>query len=183
MTEQPTEVQIIEELRNYALQEFKTVFPKNISKSLEEGTITYAIERLIDQNKITLDPSKNLIDQIEDLPFQELKFLYKQVFIKVLSNIKFNENKDFVCSKILEKEWNPKDVPRMHREILFPERWDSLYKDRTEHLSKKRKKGMHRCPRCKSWFTNHVEYQNKGADESCTVKCDCTDCNYTWVFS
>ena len=131
---------------------------------------------------LTLDSSKNPIDQIEDIPFQEFKTMYKQVFIKVLSNIKYNKNSAFVCSKIIDKEWSPKDIPRMHREELFPERWDSLYKDRTEHLNKKKKKGMHRCPKCKSWYTDYTQLQTRSSDEPMSTFVTCIDCDYRWKY-
>jgi DNA-directed RNA polymerase subunit M/transcription elongation factor TFIIS len=180
--EEITEEQVLKGIRKHAQREYKTVFDKTISKNLEEGTFNYSIERVAESlslSVVTLLKSKDEI--LEKVPFHDLKTAYKQVFMKVLCNIKFNENNEFVKQKIIEKEWLAKDVAKMHREELFPKKWDKLYKDRTEDLKKKRIKGAHRCPKCKSWYTSHTEAQTKSADESCSVFVKC-ECGYNWRY-
>lgn len=185
-SEELSEEQVLKGLRKHAQREYQTVFGKTISKDLEEGTLTYSIERVADSLNLSVtnlsqsNNSESLI--LEKVPFHDLKTAYKQVFIKVICNIKFNENSEFVKQKIIEKEWSAKDVAKMHREELFPKKWDKLYKDRTEDLKKKRIKGAHRCPKCKSWYTSHIQIQVKSSDEGMTSKCNC-ECGYNWSYS
>jgi DNA-directed RNA polymerase subunit M/transcription elongation factor TFIIS len=179
-----TEEQVLKGLRKHAQREYKTVFDKIISKNLEEGTFNYSIERVSDSLSLNLTNLLKSQDEIlEKIPFHDLKTAYKQVFMKVLCNIKFNENNEFVKQKIVEKEWSAKDVAKMHREELFPKKWDKLYKDRTEDLKKKRIKGAHRCPKCKSWYTSHIQIQSRGADEPMNTRCTCLECKYNWSYN
>jgi hypothetical protein len=67
------------------------------------------------------------------------------------------KNKEYLIEKIKNKTLDPTKLARMHREELYPEKWDNLFKLREEDSKKKRVKGAHRCPRCKSWYTEHIE--------------------------
>lgn len=173
-----TEEQVINGIRKYARKQFRTVLDKPLAKGLEEGCFNYAVEKVLENQHISLNPEEEILDQV---PFHDLKTIYKQIFIKVISNIKFNKNSDFVVQKLIEKEWKPQDIPKMHREMLYPEKWDSLYRDRTEKTKKKRQKGMHRCPRCKSWYTEYSQMQTRSSDEPMSTFVTC-ECGYRWRY-
>jgi DNA-directed RNA polymerase subunit M/transcription elongation factor TFIIS len=119
----------------------------NNPEEVEESIYNYAIERLDDLG----------YQDSDELPLPELQFLYSQNLTKVLEN-------------------NDNDVYKS-REDLLKSRWETLYKNRTEDIVKK--KGAHKCPKCKSWFTNYVEVQTRSADESATIKVSC-ECGYRW---
>jgi DNA-directed RNA polymerase subunit M/transcription elongation factor TFIIS len=140
----------MDELRNNTIQ---TLGPK-----IEEGIYDYAIERL---DKLGFEGQ-------DDLPIDKLMFLYSQIFAKVMLTKGFNE-------ELIAKD--PYNFCRVTREELNPEKWDTLYKNRTEDIVKK--KGAHRCPKCKGWFTEYVEVQTRAADEAATIKISC-ECGYRW---
>jgi DNA-directed RNA polymerase subunit M/transcription elongation factor TFIIS len=125
---------------------------------LEEGIYDYAIDRL---DRLGYEGQ-------EDLPIDKLMILYNQIFVKVMLTMEGNE-------ELMRKD--PYNFCRITREQLNPEKWDLLYKNRTEDIVKK--KGAHRCPKCKGWFTEYVEVQTRAADEAATVKVSC-ECGYRW---
>jgi DNA-directed RNA polymerase subunit M/transcription elongation factor TFIIS len=73
---------------------------------------------------------------------------------------------------------------RKSREELDPEKWSKLKDLRLQKETKiNKKKGLHRCPKCKSWFTVYQQLQTASADESMRVSVSCTDCGHHWKYS
>lgn len=162
----------MDQLRNYVLTEYKTVFDEDTSQNLEKSTYTHAIHRFKTNN-----------DNSDNLDNVEFKNVYKQIYMKIISNVKLNKNKDYVLAQIKENKINVEDLPLLSREILYPEKWENLYVQRTDNLKRRKVKGMHKCPKCKSWYTVHQEMQTRSCDESSTVHITCLDCNYNFKYS
>lgn len=167
-----SEIDLPESLRKYTFDKyFEILSEKNvenaeqIAKDIELGTYDYALIKGDDNQKYVLN-------------------YYKQIFIKMLGNLKFNKNSEYVIEQIKLGEFDFITLPSYPREILFPKKWDTIHKktkDETKNIVIRRK-GAYRCSRCKSWFTSHVEVQTRGADESATIKCKCNDCGHNWKF-
>ena len=183
LTPEILEEKVFEDIRKHARQKYKKILneykdldmdidTKKLSNELEEGTYNYSLERIED----TTDYNE------ETVPYHELKTVYKQIFVKTICNMSVNENKKYVIEKIINEKWPVKNIPKIHREVLFPEKWDKFYKDRSED-KKKKKKGAHRCPKCKSWYTDYAEAQTRSADEACSIFCNCSNCGNRWKFS
>jgi DNA-directed RNA polymerase subunit M/transcription elongation factor TFIIS len=140
---------------------------EHIAEKLEEGIFEHAFTRLDTVG----------FKDLEDIPVNEFTIMYEQNFVKVILNLeRITKNQtglDLLKTNDLES------FVKLNRGVLYKEKWDSLYNIRTEVIEKK--KGAHRCPRCKSWYTSYVEIQNRAADESSTVKVSC-ECGYKWKF-
>jgi DNA-directed RNA polymerase subunit M/transcription elongation factor TFIIS len=94
--------------------------------------------------------------------------IYKQLYTKFL--IRYNR------TAII-------DNISMSREEVDPEKWSALKNTRSEDSKKIKKKGAHKCTRCKSWFTEHTESQRAAADESMCVSVSCLDCGHHFKYS
>jgi len=136
---------------------------EHIAEKLEEGIFEHAFTRLDTVG----------FKDLEDIPVDEFRVMYEQNFVKVILNL------ERITKTGLDLLKDPESFVKLNRGILYKEKWDSLYNIRTEVIEKK--KGAHRCPRCKSWYTSYVEIQNRAADESSTVKVSC-ECGYKWKF-
>jgi DNA-directed RNA polymerase subunit M/transcription elongation factor TFIIS len=153
----------MEELRQKSIDEFQQFQQKIDSSSiklLEEGIYDYSIERL---------DSLGYQDH-EELPIDQLKFIYCQNFTKVILSLNDENTHDILLK-------NPYKFVELKRQELNSTRWEKLYRNRTDDIA--RKKGAHRCPKCKSWFTEYIEVQTRSADESATIKISC-ECGYRW---
>jgi DNA-directed RNA polymerase subunit M/transcription elongation factor TFIIS len=156
-------------LRATVLAKYKDIFPYDY-KALEEETYKYSVERSgIDDNTQT----------------------YIQVYIKVMSNITriisgaagTAETLSGLEEFLKENNIAVIDLPRLDREIFCPEKWTTLRNKRTDTGPKKVNKGIHRCPKCKSWYTDYQQLQRASADESMCVSVVCLDCDFHWKYS
>jgi len=155
---------ISETNRSVVKNKFTPIFSSEISESIELGIYNYAHERFLENN---IQP-------------ELLLEFYKQIFIKVYFNVKFNKNSQQVIDSLKNEKCDPEELAKMKREALFPDKWEQLYKNRTADLKKKRKKGQHQCRKCNSWFTSFTETQTRSADESMTISVTCDDCDNHW---
>jgi len=138
---------------------------------LRENTVI-DYDEILDNEELSEKIEKETYDKIilklkkryNDIPIEDILFFYKAYTVKNMIDIQKNKS---LFSNGIEHD----------RSEIYPERWNVLHKNRTEDLLKK--KGAHRCPRCKSWFTEHVEIQTRSADESATVKISC-ECGHRW---
>lgn len=144
----------------YYLNEYNLDNVNDISEELELGIFDYAIEK-----------GNNSLVQIMNY--------YKLFYITIITALK----KDQVIQKLRDKEWEPVDVITYSREQIYPEKWSAIQKEiDSEKSTGPKKKGQHRCTRCKSWYTTYVEVQTRSADESATIKCECSECGHVWKF-
>ena len=144
----------IDSLRKFAKNEYKLLYPEGFL-ALENMTYNYAIERTKTTDTIYL-----------------IEF-YKQIFMKVHQNPSC-----FMSFKTLDEF-----ISSLERSKLNPDKWLTLYKNRTDVLNIKKKKGQTQCPKCKSWYTSHTESQTRSADESTTISVLCSECGYRFSFS
>ncbi len=104
---------------------------------------------------------------------------YYGYIVKVIENMKSDYVKECVNSGVIKIE----DVFSLEKDFLFPEKWQKLQDLRMpKSIVTERKKGMYKCPRCKSFFTNYVLVQTRSADEGMTQKNECNECNFCWKF-
>lgn len=131
--------------------EIETV--QDISNKLEESIYNFSIQK---------NDSNDSIDWEE---------LYKHNYVSLMSNLENNVIRDRIIK-------DPENFNNKSRMEMYPEKWEILYKNRTEDIV--RKKGANRCPRCKTYNTSYQEIQTRSADESSTVKVSC-DCGHRWI--
>lgn len=142
----------MEPLRSYVLKEYSLVLSdKNISKKLEIETYNYALERSGDNT-------------------EDLMNIYKQIYIRLLYNLKFHKRPETVSAKTPREE--------------FSDKWATFYRDRTEDPSKAQgKKGAHKCGKCGSWDTSYTEKQTRSADEPMTTFVLCHVCGNRYRYN
>lgn len=158
----------MEEIRKYVLVEYNKIFEDEVfAENVEKGTYEYAVDRL--------SGTKSEMDQMEENE-EELMVLYKQIYIRLLYNLKFKD-------VAIPDDIDPLHVARIPREMLSSEKWDRMYKNRTDDGAKKRKKGAHKCGKCGSWYTSHTESQQRSADESMTIHVVCSDCGHNFKYN
>lgn len=97
--------------------------------------------------------------------------LYRHNYIGLMCNL----SNIIIRERMLK---DPENFFNKNRMEIYPEKWEILYKNRTEDIV--RKKGANRCPRCKTYNTSYQEIQTRSADESSTVKVSC-DCGNRWI--
>ncbi len=151
----------MDEFRSYALNNYNNIFKnKKIAKQLEAFNYDCAAERY-DTNKY--------LDNYEFLN------LYKQIYVKLYYNL---NNNDENIKIFKDNITNLKDITRKD----LNDKWDKLNKNRLDNITTK-KKGAHKCPKCKSWFTSHTESQTRSADESMSVFVTCLDCDFRFKYN
>lgn len=104
--------------------------------------------------------------------------IYIQLIIKFIEHY----NKDYIKNHIKNNEWKITDILSYTRDVLDPKKWQDIQDTRLPKLNKEKKKGLYKCPKCKSWYTEHTQAQTRGADEPLTTFCSCVDCEYMWKF-
>lgn len=159
------------DFKNYTINEINKIYP-NISVRLEKSIYKYAKERYDAVYKE---------EPIDEKIIKIFLNFYKQCYIRTVYNLKYNKNKEYLLKNLEKNSFT--DLAEVPRDVLDPEKWDKLYKIRTDDLTSKRKKGLIKCGKCKSWFTTHTESQRASADESMCVMVSCLDCGNNFKFS
>lgn len=85
-----------------------------------------------------------------------------------------------VLTRVTSGEWAPEDFHRIPRELLNPGKWAQIHDACNPKSLKARKKGISKCPRCKSWYTAYTLVQTRSGDEGMTQKFICEDCEFAW---
>jgi DNA-directed RNA polymerase subunit M/transcription elongation factor TFIIS len=173
----------MEEYKNYVICELdKILTNKEIVKNIEKSISNYTKERT--PKKIVKNAEKNAEKNTEQEPEDETELqIYKQCFMKVIYTLKHNKNKQHILDRLnnLADSKLSLDFVQLPRDVIDPEKWEKLYKLRTDDV--KRKKGLHKCPKCKGWFTEHSESQRASADESMCIFVTCLDCSHHFKYS
>ena len=104
--------------------------------------------------------------------------LYAMYALKVIHNLK----DPYVIKCINDKKWKPEDIAGLEKDELNPEKWQQIQDIRLpKNIKKERRKGLNKCPRCKSWYTTCTgSAQLRSADEPMTNFMECDDCYYRW---
>ncbi len=122
--------------------------------------------------------------------------LTEENIANILANINSNSTDDFsyainamkiyhnlVSSGVSPNGILPEDILKFNRDELEPSKWQKIQELNPINQEEIRRKGIHKCPKCKSWYTKHIQLQTRSADEGMSVKCECTDCNFFWKIS
>lgn len=122
-----------------------------------------------------------LTDLINDPDSVNSLFLdsYMQTYIKVRESLERAIDSE---TQEIDEKWIL-SIPGASRETLNAQKWSTMLIDRTSETQIHKKKGIHRCPKCKSWFTSYQQLQTASADESMRVSVVCLDCNWHWKYS
>ena len=119
----------------------------------------------------------------------EFKWIYKQSYLKVISNISFNKNGNFVLNNIKYGYFEPNEIVNISHQKLYPELWkvilmNNLKRDeRMEKISKEDNQegtDMFRCGKCKKRNCTYYQMQTRSADEPMTSFITCLHCNNRW---
>ncbi len=129
-------------------------------KKLENSVHNETLLRLGKISKDQNNTEQDLLYKLSDNEYILYKIIYKQLYIKIISNKEFTDVYNIISSS---------------REDLYADKWSIIKNTRSEDLKKIKKKGIHRCE-CGSWYTEHVESQRAAADESMSVAISCLDC-------
>lgn len=147
----------IDNLRDYVIDNIKQSC-KNNYVSVSETEIEEGIYESVD-------------------PFNITEYSIKVV--KVLESLKLPYVQDQLKHKLIK----PKSLCLLEKDELNPEKWQKLYEERMPKQEIKRKKGLHKCPRCKSFETELISsLQTRSADEGMTYKMKCYLCEFIWKF-
>lgn len=122
--------------------------------------------------KIALNKSNYSEDLNNETLFQDI---YLQEYIKVFTN------KDIFLNMIKNNDFSVTSLSSSREELSNI--WSDIKNEKLEPTNNQAKKGMHRCPKCKSWYTDFQQLQTASADESMTVSVVCFDCGHRWKYS
>jgi transcription elongation factor S-II len=91
-----------------------------------------------------------------------------------------------LLQRVLDGEFEPRDIADVCRERAFPERWKEavdLKAQREEYIINSKPSSMtdqFKCGRCKNRQTTFVEVQLRSADEPATLFIQCIVCGHRW---
>jgi|UniRef100_A0A6C0I8L7 transcription elongation factor S-II len=115
----------------------------------------------------------------------QFKFLYKVQYLKVMGNINYNKNAEYVLGKLENGHFDPEKIVSMDPTLLYPELWEELIvnnKKKMAMLSKKQEQttSMFTCGKCKSRNCTYFQMQTRSADEPMTTFVTCLNCEKRW---
>jgi transcription elongation factor S-II len=171
------DVDIYERLRIYKITSDQwrleiLKMPEVMEKSIYNTTIKEARSKLIER-------SWNNI---------EFKWLYKKNYNKIIGNIGYNKNSDFVLNKIKYGLWDPSSIISMKPELLYPDLWEQLLLKNSKKMSmigiQQNQQGtdIFRCGKCRKNNCTYFQMQTRSADEPMTTFVTCLECGKRWKF-
>ena len=116
----------------------------------------------------------------------QFKWIYKKNYAKIIANINYNKNSDFVINKIKYNLWEPDKIISMTLQELYPDIWEELIIKnikKMEQLSKQNNvqgTDMFRCGKCKKNNCTYYQMQTRSADEPMTTFITCLNCSNRW---
>ena len=147
-----------------------TKFPEIMEKSIYNITIKEARDRFIERSW--------------DNP--DFKWLYKIKYCKVISNIDYNNNANFVVGKIVHGIWKPENIVSMKPYELYPDMWEELLLKNNKKLSALGRElnaqgtSIFRCGKCRKNNCTYFQMQTRSADEPMTTFVTCLNCDKRW---
>jgi DNA-directed RNA polymerase subunit M/transcription elongation factor TFIIS len=156
----------VSKLRRFVTESYQILFDQDVAGATAQEHAIY----IASLNLLKFDP--------ENIDTERFELIYQHFYMKIYSLLKQRSGQSSQNFAIL----NPEDS----RETLRPEKWTALYNKRTkdlDSLKSMKKKGIHQCQKCKSWYTSYQQLQTASADESMRVSVVCLDCNWHWKYS
>jgi transcription elongation factor S-II len=158
---------------------------KITSPDWKETLLTYPgiMEKSI-YNAAIKEARVKIIPRSWDSP--QFKFLYKNKYNKVLSNISYNKNANFVMDKIKYGLWEPDKIVSMKVEELYPDMWEDILLNNSKKMDlltmKANQQGtsIFKCGKCRLNNCTYFQMQTRSADEPMTTFVTCMNCNNRW---
>ena len=201
-------------MRDFCLAKIKSVFEKNdwaiedLTYRLEQNIFDVDLTERLRIYKITSNSWKSEILKmpavIEKSIFnltikearqkrverswdnQQFKWLYKKNYSKIMGNIDYNQNSQFVLNKIKYALWEPEAVVSMKPEILYPDLWEALLLKSSKKLAALGKENnqqgstFFKCSKCRQNNCVYFQMQTRSADEPMTTFITCLNCSNRW---
>jgi transcription elongation factor S-II len=108
--------------------------------------------------------------------------------MKIMGNIHFNKNSNFVLGKIKYSLWEPDKIVSMSPQELYPDLWEELILKNVKKMAMLGKSkqeqgtGMFKCGKCKLNNCTYFQMQTRSADEPMTTFVTCLECSNRWKF-
>ena len=183
------------DIRNHCLSRLQEVFDKkkidyiedeNLNKPVNlEEFLNYptVIEKSI-YNMTIKDTRLKCIERSWDN--KQFKWIYKTFYNRLLANISYNKNADFVMNKIKYGIWKPETLITMKSSELYPEMWESLLLNSIKRMNMltlqapQEGTSIFKCGKCRKNNCNYFQMQTRSADEPMTTFVTCLNCNNRW---
>lgn len=165
--------------RQFCIDKFCEIF-----KTIQDNVLVINLEKGIFNETIKLCKEKN-----EELKWANA-FLFKtyaKLARKVIANLTYTPNAEYVKNNILNKIWKPESLASMTHKELYPELYANLKLTiMSKYISNKTEEqehdGFFKCGKCKSMKTTYTQAQTRSADEPMTTFVTCLNCNHRWKF-
>jgi DNA-directed RNA polymerase subunit M/transcription elongation factor TFIIS len=145
-------------------------YPELIEKSIYNTTIRQAKQRLINR----------------DWQESDFKRLYRYNYYRIIANLDYNTNANYVLNKLRYGIWKPDELVAMKPELLYPELWESVLLKNSKKLMaigrEKNQQGtsMFKCGKCRMNNCTYFQMQTRSADEPMTTFVTCLNCDKRW---
>ena len=194
-------------MREFCLNKFKELFEKIKSEKIEKieeldfekiniidtdinkltnvnfNDFPTIIEKSIYNFSIKEARNRNIERSWENTQF---KWIYKNNYIKVFSNLSYNKNADFVINKLKMGIWEPGSLVKMSCQELFPDMWEELLMNNKKKLAMLTRENniqgtsMFKCGKCRLNNCTYFQMQTRSADEPMTTFVTCLNCSNRW---
>jgi transcription elongation factor S-II len=161
----------------------KLTIEKIKKQIIDTTTIPEIMEKSI-YNTTIKDAREKMIERSWDNPI--FTKMYKLKYCKVIANISYNRNADFVLGKIIYGIWKPENIVTMKPQELYPEMWEDLMLRNAKKLAALGKQlnaqgtSMFRCGKCRQNNCTYFQMQTRSADEPMTTFVTCLNCDKRW---
>lgn len=147
---------------------------------LRTASIGYLIESLGDKIPEYAEISTKIENEIYGVSSLDKEInvqLYCMNLVKVLENLKIPH----VITCITNETLKPEAIVTLDKDDLNPEKWQILQDTRLpKHIKKERVRGINKCPKCHSWYSEYTTAQTRSSDEPSTLFFFCVDCEHRW---
>ncbi len=168
----------LELFKKQAINKNKSFSDREIQKmalNIERGIFNYVIDK---------SPNTKIWNE-------NFEYKYKSRVLSIYSNLNpesYVKNNNLI-DKLFNKEINEFQLCYLDPKGMFPEKWESIYKEYEFELKgslnqdNEVKDGMFTCGKCKSRKTKYYQLQTRSADEPMTTFVTCVKCGNRWKFS
>jgi len=171
-------------IRRHCLNKIKEVFSEYEYEHSSEEVDHYP--ELIEKGIYNYTIQQCKVRQIErSWGNVQFKYLYKQYYNRVMGNISYNKNAEYVMNKIISGIFEPDKIVSMQSTHLYPEIWEEIIiknKKKMDFLSKKEvtMSSIFTCGKCKQKNCTYFQMQTRSADEPMTTFVTCLNCDKRW---